>query len=89
MIPPLKFVDQLDLTDTRVVGCRARPIRETEVRNLNHIEFLCKILDNAANIQQEKRTPSLGDLVSLFNSDAVQAILAPTLTDNNRVRRAD
>jgi hypothetical protein len=54
---------------------------------LRFITYLCQELDSAEGISLP--VPSLGDLVQLYNTPQVQAILPTTTTESSRVRRAD
>ena len=85
---PLKFIEKLDLTDTQMVNGKARPVRGTEVRHLNSLKYLCGELDRVTGINRTN-VPSLGEIVQLYNTPAVQDIIPQTLTERSRVRRAD
>ena len=84
--PPLKLLDHWDLSENRVVNGKTRPIRETEVRMLYFLTYLCKELDEAAGVSGR---PSIADLVQHYNSQPVQTILPAPTTQRSRVRRAD
>jgi hypothetical protein len=53
------------------------------------MKYLCGELDAAAGIVRGQNVRSLSDLVQLYNSVGLQAILPSTTTDLSRVRRAD
>jgi hypothetical protein len=80
------LIDHWDLSDNRVVNGKTRPIRETEVRMLHFLTYLCKALDEAAGITGR---PSIADLVDQYNTPSVQSILPAATTQRSRVRRAD
>lgn len=84
----MKLLDHWDLSDSRVVNGRLRPIREIEVRYLGFLKILCEELDRAAGISR-RQVPTYGDLVAHYNSEALQAVLPETTTETNRIRRAD
>jgi len=87
-IPPLKVLEQVDVTDNHIVNGKSRPIRASEARYLQHLKWLCMELNKAANIMP-RNTPSCSELVLLYNSEAVQNILPPSTTENSHLRRAE
>lgn len=86
--PPLKQIRNEDLCDNRMVKGRLRPKRPAEVRALNNLRFVCRRLDEAANIGQT-RTRSMEELVALYSSEALKHVLPREKTMHNRLRRAD
>ena len=83
--PPLKYIKPIDLTDNVNVRGKSRPIRETEVRCLRDLVWLCSRLDTAAGVPSKH--PTQAELVSLYHTPAVQLVLPPSTTNASRVRR--
>jgi hypothetical protein len=85
--PPFRYVESKDLSENCIKKGRQRPRRGAEVRALNNLRFVCERLNEAAELGN--RTPSMSELVTLYNSDRVKAVLPPIQTQHNRLRRAD
>lgn len=86
-IPPLKRIEQLDITDSRRdVKGKMRPIRDTEVRYWQFLRKACCDLDAAAEVRGR---PSIAEINSMYASEQVSAILPPVTTDRDRERRAN
>jgi hypothetical protein len=86
---PFKSVEQIDICDSKMENGRKRPIRDTEVKKLNHMRFLCQSLDAAIG-QRVANRASKRELVSLYHtSDALKQVLPSNETPCQRVRRAE
>jgi hypothetical protein len=86
--PPFKYIKHYDLSGNHTEGRRKRPDRPAEVRAFHNLCFVCKRLNEAAGIGPSEN-PSLGELVALYSSEPLKAILPQKETQRKRLRRED
>jgi len=89
LIPPWNILQPLDVSDcVRDRKGHPRPIRETEIKRLKSLQFLCKLLDEAASFNPGDK-PTITQITEAYASNSVESVLPSNRTSTNRVRRGD
>lgn len=86
---PFKTVEPIDVCDVQMVNGRKRPKRDTEIKKLGHMRYLCRALDEAIGRRVVNRASRIELITHYSSSDALRDVLPSQETPCNRVRRAE